>query len=84
MTQKSIAWADRFTESERIYHPHNRRPRDDMHDMCNKIRLIKTYCTSFYGAELWDVSNDYIDSIYRCQEGVAFAKRTRRYTAWNQ
>jgi len=31
---------------------------------CNtKIRIIKTYCTSLYGAELWDLSNDYIDSI---------------------
>jgi len=28
-----------------------------------KIRLIKTYCTSLYGAELWDLSNNYIDSI---------------------
>jgi len=25
-----------------------------------KIRIIKTYCTSLYGAELWDLSNDYI------------------------
>jgi len=31
---------------------------------CNtKIRLIKTYCTSLYGAQLWDLSNNYIDSI---------------------
>jgi len=31
---------------------------------CNtKNRLIKTYCTSLYGAELWDLSNNYIDSI---------------------
>jgi len=31
---------------------------------CNtKIRLIKTYCTSLYGAELWDLSNNCIDSI---------------------
>jgi len=31
---------------------------------CNtKIRLIKTHCTSLYGAELWDLSNNYIDSI---------------------
>jgi len=30
---------------------------------CNTtIRLIKTYCTSLYGAELWDLSHDYIDS----------------------
>jgi len=28
-----------------------------------KIRLIKTYCMSLYGAELWDLSNSYIDSI---------------------
>jgi len=28
---------------------------------CNtKIRLFTTYCTSLYGAELWDLSNDYI------------------------
>jgi len=31
---------------------------------CNtKIRLIKTYCTSLYGVELWDLSDSYIDSI---------------------
>jgi len=31
---------------------------------CNtNICLIKTYYTSFYGAELWDLPNDYIDSI---------------------
>jgi len=31
---------------------------------CNtKNRLIKTYCRSLYGAELWDLSNSYIDSI---------------------
>ena len=31
---------------------------------CNtKIRLVKTYCTSLYGAELWDLSSDHIDSI---------------------
>lgn len=31
---------------------------------CNtKTRLIKAYCTSFYGSELWDLSNQCVDGI---------------------
>jgi hypothetical protein len=32
-------------------------------DCKSKMRLIKSYCTSFYGAELWDLSSNHIDSI---------------------
>jgi hypothetical protein len=32
-------------------------------DCKTKIRLIKSYCTSFYRAELWDLSSNHIDSI---------------------
>jgi Reverse transcriptase (RNA-dependent DNA polymerase) len=28
-----------------------------------KIKLVKAYCTSFYGAELWDLSHNDIESI---------------------
>ena len=26
-------------------------------DCCMKTRLLRTYCFSFYGCELWDLSN---------------------------
>ena len=29
-----------------------------------KTRLVKAYCTSFYGAELWDLSKNNIESIF--------------------
>ena len=32
-------------------------------DSNTKIRLIRAYCMSLYGAELWDLSSDHIDSI---------------------
>ena len=38
-------------------------------DCGTKIRLVKAYCTSFYGCELWDLSNNYIENIctaWRC------------------
>jgi len=38
-----------------------------------KTRLVKTYCPSFYGAELWDLSKSYIESI--C---IAWRKGIRR------
>jgi len=38
-----------------------------------KTRLVKTYCTSFYGAELWDLSRSNIESI--C---IAWQKGIRR------
>ena len=38
-----------------------------------KTRLIKAYCTSFYGAELWDLSQNSIESI--C---IAWRKGIRR------
>jgi hypothetical protein len=38
-----------------------------------KTRLVKAYCTSFYGAELWDLSQNTIESI--C---VAWRKGLRR------
>jgi len=49
---------------------------------CNtKIRLIKTYCTSLYGAELWDLSNDIIDSIWIAwRQGVRKVWRLRNTT----
>ena len=57
---------------------------------CNfKIRLVKTYCTSLYGAELWDLSSDHIDSMLhrlatRHQAGVAFAKHNSLVApVWN-
>jgi len=28
-----------------------------------KIRLVKSYCTSFYGAEIWDLSHNGIEAI---------------------
>jgi len=55
-----------------------------------KIRLIKTYCTSLYGAELWDLSNNYIDSIgIAWRRGVRKVWRLRKHnslvaTSWNQ
>ena len=30
-----------------------------------KSRLFRTYCTSFYGCPLWDLSSDYIKYFYR-------------------
>jgi hypothetical protein len=32
-------------------------------DSVTKTKLIKAYCTSFYGAELWDLSHRAIDSV---------------------
>ena len=32
-------------------------------DCLTKTRLVKAYCTSFYGAEIWDLSHNSIDSI---------------------
>ena len=32
-------------------------------DSNTKIRLVKAYCMTLYGAELWDLSSDHIDSI---------------------
>jgi hypothetical protein len=32
-------------------------------DCSTKIRLVKAYCTSFYGCEIWDLSNNCIESI---------------------
>jgi hypothetical protein len=32
-------------------------------DCSTKIRLVKAYCTRFYGCELWDLSNNCIESI---------------------
>ena len=32
-------------------------------DCSTKIRLVKAYCTSFYGCELWDLSNNCIENI---------------------
>jgi hypothetical protein len=32
-------------------------------DCQTKTRLVKAYCTSFYGAELWDLSQNNIESI---------------------
>jgi hypothetical protein len=30
---------------------------------CNKTKLVKSYCTSFYGAEIWDLSSNAVESI---------------------
>jgi hypothetical protein len=38
-------------------------------DCCTKILLVEAYCTSFYGCELWDMSNYCIENIcttWRC------------------
>ena len=32
-------------------------------DCSTKIRLVKAYCTSLYGCELWDLSNNCIENI---------------------
>ena len=32
-------------------------------ECCTKTKLVKSYCTSFYGAEIWDLSNSAIESI---------------------
>jgi hypothetical protein len=32
-------------------------------DCRTKIKLVKAYCTSFYGAELWDLSNTCIERV---------------------
>ena len=42
-------------------------------DCQTKTRLVKAYCTSFYGAELWDLSQNNIESI--C---IAWRKGIRR------
>ena len=36
-----------------------------------KIKLVKAYCTSLYGAELWNLSHNDIESISAEQYGVA-------------
>jgi hypothetical protein len=40
---------------------------------CTKTKLVKSYCTSFYGAEIWDLSNSAIESI-----NTAWRKGIRR------
>jgi hypothetical protein len=40
---------------------------------CTKTKLVKSYCTSFYGAEIWDLSNKEIESI-----NTAWRKGIRR------
>ena len=32
-------------------------------DCITEFRLVKAYCTSFYGSELWDLSNSCIENI---------------------
>ena len=38
-----------------------------------KIKLVKSYCTNFYGAEIWDLSHRDMESI-----GMAWRKGIRR------
>ena len=45
-------------------------------DSATKTKLFKTYCTSFYGAEIWDLSHCAIESVCFAWRKGSFTQRT--------